>query len=492
MRLLAALLLASTAALAEIVEHRIESLPGYSGPIKTKQWSGYIRTPHVNGSVYTHYWLVASEAEDAPLVAWQQGGPGGSSLIGFFTENGPFTLNDYSAQTAAFNSTGIPTVFDNPFSWHRAANVLYVEHPAPTGFSYCDPGPCYWDDDSQAETSKMFYETFFQRFPEFATGREFYMSGESYAGVLVPTVAAKLLQARNASNQKFAPYNLRGFALGNNCPGNRVFTCTPYSGWLGTQVAVDFRFRHGMIPEDLYERINTVCADEWDTFDPPRSKACQDILEDPIRPCLSVAGDTYTMGGGYFLYDTCGSDLLALGGDDDFATKSVASDGSLGYTNDAGTYMCGQERASQPWLDLDAVREAIHVQSREASGRSFQYSTSLNYSFTAHSLLGVYNSTFVENFRILQYSGDADPCVPYIGTERWISSLELPLEEAWRPWEVDGQIAGYSKVYRARGTSNDNHTLTFATVRDAGHMVPRYKPKESLHMFERFLGGDPL
>ena len=30
---------------------------------------------------------------------------------------------------------------------------------------------------------------------------------------------------------------------------------------------------------------------------------------------MSHAGDTYDMGGGYYLYDTCGNDLLALGPD---------------------------------------------------------------------------------------------------------------------------------------------------------------------------------
>ena len=51
---------------------------------------------------HVHYILVEnSEArKDAPTVVWQQGGPGGSSLIGLFTENGPLTLNDASFHTA--------------------------------------------------------------------------------------------------------------------------------------------------------------------------------------------------------------------------------------------------------------------------------------------------------------------------------------------------------------------------------------------------------
>jgi hypothetical protein len=53
-----------------------------------------------------------------------------------FTENGPFTLNDASMKQ--LDEDGVPRVFDNPHGWHQAANMLYVEHPAPTGFSYCE------------------------------------------------------------------------------------------------------------------------------------------------------------------------------------------------------------------------------------------------------------------------------------------------------------------------------------------------------------------
>jgi hypothetical protein len=62
-----------------------------------------------------------------------------------------------------------------------------------------------------------------------------------------------------------------------------VYTCTPYSGWIGTQVAVDFRYQHGMISEDLYAQINQVCAGQWGTYEAP-SAECATLLEDPVRP----------------------------------------------------------------------------------------------------------------------------------------------------------------------------------------------------------------
>ncbi len=60
-----------------------------------------------------------------------------------------------------------------------------------------------------------------------------------------------------------------------------------------------------------------------------------------------------------------------------------------GYLNNAGTYACGQERASAVWLNLPSVREAIHVRSKEQGG-DFYFSTGLNYTFTAADLVPLY------------------------------------------------------------------------------------------------------
>ena len=68
-----------------------------------------------------------------------------------------------------------------------------------------------------------------------------------------------------------------------------------------------------------------------------------------------------------------------------------------------------------------------------------------------------------------------------IGTQRWIDSLGLDVETPWRPWTVgtSSKVAGYVTKFAKN--------FTFATVRDAGHMVPRYKGKEALAMITRWL-----
>ena len=156
------------------------------------------------------------------------------------------------------------------------------------------------------------------------------------------------------------------------------------------------------------------------------------------------------------------------------------------YDNNAGTYACGQERNSLVWLNLETVREALHAPTFKQSGRKFDFSTGLpGYNFTAHSLLSLYNDTLVPNLTIMQYSGDADPCVPYIGTERWIESLRMPVVKPWRPWKCGTEIAGYTTTYQRDG--NPKHFFDFVTVRNAGHMVPRYKPASALQMMATFL-----
>jgi serine carboxypeptidase-like clade 1 len=39
-------------------------------------------------------------------------------------------------------------------------------------------------------------------------------------------------------------------------------------------------------------------------------------------------------------------------------------------------------------------------------------------------------------------SGDHDMMIPYVGTQVWVDNLHLPVVDDWRPWFVDGQIAG--------------------------------------------------
>ena len=68
---------------------------------------------------HLHYWFVESENDPAndPTVLWLNGGPGCSSLDGFFYEQGPFIIDpsDYN------------TLLQREYRWNTIANVMFME-----------------------------------------------------------------------------------------------------------------------------------------------------------------------------------------------------------------------------------------------------------------------------------------------------------------------------------------------------------------------------
>lgn len=142
-----------------------------------KDWfSGYLDLD--NNKTHMHYFFFPSQRSPTtdPLLFWFNGGPGCSSLLGALYEHGPFLSND------AFAS-----IIYNQHSWNQKANVVYIESPAQVGFSYTDGKAPTWNDDLVAKLNARAVREFFNVWTEFS-GRDTYLSGESYAGIYVPTL----------------------------------------------------------------------------------------------------------------------------------------------------------------------------------------------------------------------------------------------------------------------------------------------------------------
>lgn len=67
--------------------------------------------------------------------------------------------------------------------------MLYLESPAKVGYSI---GNGVVNDNTVAEQNLRALLDFFTRFPEYKT-KEFYITGESYAGVYIPLLANEII-----------------------------------------------------------------------------------------------------------------------------------------------------------------------------------------------------------------------------------------------------------------------------------------------------------
>jgi carboxypeptidase D len=106
--------------------HICEMTPG------VRSYSGYVNLP-ANASagrlydIHTFFWYFEARKDpaNAPLSLWLQGGPGSPSTPAIFGETGPCFVTSDSKGTRL-----------NPWSWNNEVNMLYMDQPVQTGFSY--------------------------------------------------------------------------------------------------------------------------------------------------------------------------------------------------------------------------------------------------------------------------------------------------------------------------------------------------------------------
>lgn len=124
------------------------------------------------------------------VTIWLNGGPGCSSLEGFFQENGLFVW-----------SWGMYQPQINPYSWVNLTNVLWVEQPVGTGFSIGNVTA-----SSEEEIAEDFAKFFLNFQKIFGISKfKIYVTGESYAGRYVPYISAAFIDRNDTEH-----YDLKG------------------------------------------------------------------------------------------------------------------------------------------------------------------------------------------------------------------------------------------------------------------------------------------
>jgi len=185
-------------------DYEIRNLPGLENAPSFKQYAGYL-TVNKKFDDNLFFWLSESQTSPKtdPLLIWLSGGPGCSSIAAMFEENGPFQLVRKGKEIK---------LKENPYSWNKRANIIYLDQPVGTGMSYT--GTNTYDKD-QSEVSQQFYEflkELYKVFPEYKD-RPLIITGESYAGHMIPGIADYILEQEGKPGSIHV--NLQSLAVGN-------------------------------------------------------------------------------------------------------------------------------------------------------------------------------------------------------------------------------------------------------------------------------------
>jgi len=460
----------------------ITVLPGWTGPLPSKQYNGWINAgeaPNKKGDMFFHYWFIESENDpiNDPVVLWYNGGPGASSLFGLLVELGPLMLNEQSMTTEDAKKTGVPSLIYNKYGWSRNANLLIVDNPPPIGFSFCEPaGPTAggtscgsWDDGLVADANYNFIQNWFKSFPTYLPNKIF-LTGESYAGIYVPTIMAKLEADPHG-------LNLGGLAVGDGCMGTEVLCGEPR----GPYYNLEFMHGHGQFSNTLYNQIAAKCP-QADLKSNDLSAECKDL----VAMVSKEVGGYY----GYNLYDDCNRSgtFGAVNLLDSESNRKYWGPPSLteSTAGEFDGYSCPGTSMSK-WLSLNATREALHT----VPGANFfsgDNGVGFNYTLTEKDVRPLYKHAFQDSkLKVLVYNGDTDPGINSFVTQDiytdYLANESIPVTQPWRPWTLAGgaNVAGYVTTWEGG--------FQFLTIRGSGHMVPEFKARASSVFITAFIQG---
>ncbi|KAJ9705313.1 hypothetical protein PVL29_003381 [Vitis rotundifolia] len=438
----------------------VETLPGFPGKLPFKLETGYVRVDEIE----IFYYFIESERNPRidPIMLWYSGGPGCSALNGLIYEIGPLAFNI----TAYYG--GLPSLEYYPYSWTKTASILFADVPVGTGFSYTtDPSSWTTSDTKTAQQTYIFLKKWLIDHPQFLQVQLF-VGADSYSGITAPMVVQHILDANNDGDTP--RLNLKGYIVG----------CPRTDAGINENSKINFLHRMGFISDELYESAKESCGGQYYEADFYTPQCTEDVkliekgthdldknnILDPKCTWASpqIDGDTKRRS----LEENPGNFLLSPPIIPDFWCHNFNY--SLSYI----------------WANDVRVQKALHV--REGTIEDWKRcNKSIPYTMDQQSVIGFHHNLSRYGLQVLVYNGDHDLTIPNVGTQEWIELLNITVVNDWRPWLVDGEIAGYTIKYSEHG-----YRLTYATIKGAGHSPQEYKRRECFEMFHRFISYYPI
>ncbi|XP_051150000.1 serine carboxypeptidase-like 18 isoform X3 [Andrographis paniculata] len=239
----------------------VEFLPGFDGPLPFHLETGYIGVDEGENVELFYYFVRSSSSSngnDDPLILWLVGGPGCSGLSALLYEIGPLFIDKGEDE-------GLPKLSLNPYAWTKLTNIIFLDLPVGTGFSYAKTLNAAHSTGSQScHQAYQFLRKWLIDHPEFASN-PFYIGGSSYTGMTVPFIARLISDGNEAGVEP--RINIKGYVLGNGAT-------FPDEG----NYKIPFAHGMGLISDELYESLMQTCEGNYVNVD-SSNHPCLDNLD---------------------------------------------------------------------------------------------------------------------------------------------------------------------------------------------------------------------
>jgi cathepsin A (carboxypeptidase C) len=134
------------------------------------------------------------------------------------------------------------------------------------------------------------------------------------------------------------------------------------------------------------------------------------------------------------------------------------------------------------YLKNPEVLKAIHVSPKSMEWESCNYYIAVtyvrNYDNMRKQLLEINKS----KLKTIIYNGEFDMVSNFVGQQRFLDSLNIPIVKESTNWLNNGITAGYVKYFA--------NNLIFTSIRNSGHFAPKDNPETCLKLLRVFLGKD--
>ncbi|KAF4452630.1 hypothetical protein F53441_4569 [Fusarium austroafricanum] len=479
-----------------------------------KQYTGWVSVP---GDYPTNlfFWFVEAREPTDSLTIWLNGGPGSSSLYGFFTGNGPCEvvekgLNEYDTLA-------------REWGWDRASNMLFIDQPNQVGFSYDTPtnGTINFAYDkiteppvpnadfpewvlrngtfstnngnftaNTTETAAMavwhMVQGFLTTFPQYQPSTRSHNSSlginlfaESYGGRYGPIFAETFVRQNSRRESGELPRNstidvhLSSLGIINGCvdmetqvPYYPIFASDNTYGYKALSASDSKFYLDKFSAEGGCRDLVQKCATDASVSDPEGEgdeESINDVCSTAVKSCYEIQDAYSSAGRGY--YD------LAAPLADPFPPMTFLE-----------------------YLNQDSVQRAI--------GAPINYTmtnrnVSLEFQATGDQARGGniprLASLLNQGVRIALIYGDRDYICNWLGGEAVSQSLA---REAGGEYSISFPDAGYAPIIVNEsyigGVVRQFGNLSFSRIYQAGHAVPAYQPETAFQVFARIILGTSI